>query len=361
MNKAFIFSDLYLCTFPFVEFPLYYELKNKNIDVKYVLQKNDIRTSITNVWSKYEKLDLIIVDKVKDVIKISSEGDLFIIRFCYKGAGGKAAQVLRKHNREVLQYDVGGVDIAFRDCPAKYLSAKSKHLKDRAIKKFPNSYKNVFVTGTIHYDSAYTTRVDRAEFLKSYGLDHNMKFVILTPASPGEAWMPGLKETYKKIVDVIGKRCPDYQIAVKCHPLDYMADMNDLPGVIKKGQHYNNKQSWKELFPDITVIRAEEGYKAIRACDAILNVRSSIAMETALFRKPLININREKYVANWPFDQNVMLDIKMKELASVLNAGNYSVDEDACVNYVTRENCADDGKAYVRTAEAAIKILGGRA
>jgi hypothetical protein len=359
MSKIFIFSDLYLCTFPFVEFPLYHELKNRNLDVRYVLQKNDIRLSIEDVAKKYNELNLITIDKLKDVLEISSKGDLFVLRFCYKGAGGKVASVLRNHGREVLQYDVGGVDIAYRDCPARYLAAKSNHLAGRARKNFP-TYKNVFVTGTIHYDSAYTTEVNRDEFLKSYNLNPDLKLAILTPASPGEAWMPGLKGTYQKIVDVVEKRCPDYQIAVKCHPLDYMADMDDLPGVIKKGQHYDNKQSWKELFPDITVIKPEEGYEAIKSCDYILNVRSSIAMETSSLRKPLININRSDYVTNWPFDKNVMLDIRMKELAKTLNDGKYKVDESSYVNYATRENCADDGKAYVRTADAVIQILKGK-
>lgn len=310
-----------------------------------------------NIAKEYNKLDIILVDKISDLLKISSDGDLFILRFCYKGDGGKAAELLRNNKRKVLQYDVGGIDIRVRACPAQYLTAKSENLKQATIKKFPGQYKEVFVTGTLQYDSAYTTEVNRTEFLESYGIDPEKKLAILTPANPGEAWMIGLKDTYKNIAKIMRKRCPEYQLAVKCHPLDYMIGMPNTPGVIQKGQHYGNKHSWEELFPDITVIKAEEGYKALKACDVVINVRSSLAMEIPMFRKPLINVDRKKYVTNWPFDPKVMMDIEMDDLAYTLNSNTYSINKKACEEYCKRENYSDDGKAYVRTADVAMEIL----
>lgn len=360
MSDVFIFSDLYLCTFPFIEFPLYNEIKNRGIDIKYVLHKDDIRLSLPGIKEEFNKLNLITIDKKSDIIDISSEKSLFISRFCYKGFGGDVVSLLRSKKRKILQYDVGGIDIRVRASPAQYLTSKSQSLKKQTIKKFPKQYKNVFVTGALQYDFAYTTGVDRESFFNSYNLDPNKKLLILTTANPGEAWMPGLKDDYKEIVKIVNEKCNNYQIALKCHPLDYMIGMPNKPGVIQKGQHYNNKPSWNELFPDITVIRAEEGYKAIKACDAILNVRSSIAMETALFRKPLININRHKYVTNWPFDPKVMMDIEMSELEAVLNTNNFGIDEAACLEYCERENFSDDGKAYIRTADAVEKILNNK-
>lgn len=359
MSKVFVFSDLYLCTFPFIEFPLYNELLKNNIDPVYIMHKDDIRFSIPHISEEFKKLNLFKLSNYSDMLDISSPGELFIMRFCYKGVGGDVATLLVKNKRKLLQYDVGGIDIRVRACPGQYLTAKSDSLYTQAKKKFANQYRKIFTTGAIQYDFAYTTKVERKQFFQSYGLDINKKLVILTTANPGEAWMPGLKDDYRKIVEIVSDRCPEYQIMLKCHPLDYMAGMSNKPGVIQKGQHYGNKPSWNELFPDIKVVRAEEGYKALKACDAVLNIRSSIAMETALFRKPLININRHQYTTNWPFDPKVMMDIDLGELAAVLNAGIYSVDEKACKVYCKNENLSDDGKAYVRTANAAIKILSG--
>jgi UDP-N-acetylglucosamine 2-epimerase len=327
MKDVFIFSDLYLCSLP-------------------------------KIKEEFNKLNLITIDKKSDVVDVSSEKSLFVSRFCYKGFGGDVVNLLRHNNRKILQYDVGGIDIRVRACPAQYLTSKSENLKIQVSKKFPKQYKNIFVTGTLQYDFAYTTNVVRKDFFDSYGLDPNKKLLVLTTANPGEAWMSGLKEDYKEIFRIVNDMCyGNYQLVLKCHPLDYMSGMPKKPGVIHKGQHYNNKPSWNELFPNITVIKAEEGYKAIKACDAILNVRSSIAMETALFRKPLININRHKYTTNWPFDPKVMMDIDMCELEAVLNTNIYDIDESACIEYCKRENLSDDGMAYYRTADVVEKIL----
>jgi len=105
------------------------------------------------------------------------------------------------------------------------------------------------------------------------------------------------------------------------------------------------------------VVKAEEGYKAFKACDVVLNVRSSIAMETPLFEKPILHINRAKYTTNWPYSKDVMIDIKMDALANTLNNNNYSVDPKECKKYVERYCFSGDGKSYVRIADVIIKLL----
>lgn len=359
MKKIVIFSDMYLPTFPYLEIPMYEYIRESGTDVVYVLQEGDIRLTDPDLSSVFGNINLKTISSPKKLPSVMENGDLLLMRFAYKLSGGEAALSVKKAGHKILQYDPSGIDIRVRECPAQYLTAKSENLKKLTLKKFPKSYKKIFVTGTIHNDAAATTKVNRNTFMKSYCLDHNKKFVILTPANPGEGWMPGIKDDYEKIIEIVKSQCPNYEIAVKAHPLDYTASMKPQPGIVHKNDHYNGKSSWEHFAPGIKVIKAEEGYKAIKACDAILNVRSSIAMETALFKKPLININRDKYTTNWPFDENVMLDIQMDELAYVLNTNNYGIDEEACSEYVKREAYSDDGLAFVRTADAAIKILHG--
>jgi hypothetical protein len=283
------------------------------------------------------------------------------MRFAYKGVGGDVAQKARSAKKKILMYDPSGIDIRVRACPAQYLTAKSKSLKLATLKKFPKQYKNIFTTGTIHCDAAAVTSVDKKQFMLSYGMNPDKKFVIVTPANPGEmGHQHGISNEYTQIIDIVKNKCPDYEIAVKAHPLDYTASMPAQPGVIHKNNHYENRCSWEVFYPGITVIKADEGYMAIKACDAILNVRSSIAMETALFKKPLININRSKYTTNWPFDSRCMIDISMSELENTLNNDTYNINENACKEYCKRENFSDDGRAYIRTVDAAIKILDGQ-
>jgi len=357
MSKIVIFSSEFMPTFPFIEFPLYNYIKNSGCNIKYILREKDIRLTDPSLYKYYKKLHIETINKPKDILKKIEKDDLLITKFCYKRFDGDVVSLVRGKNIKIFQHDVGGIDVRVRSSVAQYLCVKSESLRRAVLKKFPKHYKNVFVTGTIQYDNAYSTKVDRDEFMRSYGLNPDKKLVILTPANPGEAWMDGLQDDYRKIVNIVRNKCPNYDLIVKGHPLDYTASMPAQPGIIHKNEHYKGKHSWEVWAPQLPVIKAEEGYKALKACDAVLNIRSSLAMETALFKKPLININRNKYTTNWPFDSKVMLDIEMDELAFVLNTNNYSVDEKACEEYVKRENYSGDGRAYVRTADLAIRIL----
>lgn len=361
MPKIVMFSDIFLPTFPYLEMPLYKYLVEKGVEVVYTLQSGDIR--LTDPYMGYyfaNNTNLSVVEVPRHVVNNLNKGDLLLSRFAYKLPAGDVAQRAHSAKHKILMYDPSGIDIRVRSCPAQYLTAKSEALKKATLKKFPKHYKKVFVTGTIHYDAAAITEVNRAEFMKSYGMDPDKRFVILTPANPGElGHQKGVNNEYTQIIETVRKRCPNYEIAVKAHPLDYTASMRLQPGIIHKNEHYDGKSSWEQFAPGIKVIKAEEGYKALKACDAILNVRSSIAMETALFRKPLININRSKYTTNWPFDDGVMIDIEMEDLVHVLNTNNYTVDDEACDDYVKREAFSNDGLAYQRTGDIAIKILNG--
>lgn len=354
MSKVVMFSDQYLPTFPELEVPLYKEIDRiTNGQVVYLLQAGDVRVGQGSFGDGTVRVE--IVSGSKGVLTKLNRGDLLLMRFAYKLLGGKVAQAARSKGHKILQYDPGGVDIRFRAAPAQYLTAKSESLKAAVQKKFPNHYKKIWVTGTIHYDAAQNSHVDREQFMKSYGLDPKKKLALLTPANPGEAWMPGIQADYKKIVQIV-RGCQDYEIAIKAHPLDYTASMEAKPGVIHKNEHYKGKHSWEVFAPGIAVVKPEEGYQSISACDVVLNIRSSLAIEIPLFRKPIININRNKYVTNWPFDNKVMMDIEINKLKEVLESG-CNVDLEECKKYCKRECFSDDGKAYIRTAKIAISIL----
>lgn len=361
MSKIFMFSDMFLPTFPYLEVPLYNCINNQGVEVVYVLQDGDIRLTDPYMGYQFNNLNLKVVKKPKHIPSLMQKGDLLLMRFAYKLVGGDVANAVRAAGHKILMYDPSGIDIRVRACPAQYLTSKSESLKKATLKKFPKQYKNIFVTGTIHNDAAAVTEVDRVEFMKSYGMDPDKKFVILTPANPGElGHQKGVNDEYGEIIKIVQNQCPNYEIAVKAHPLDYTASMKAQPGIVHKNNHYDGKHSWEQFAPGIKVIKADEGYKALKACDAVLNVRSSIAMETALFRTPLVNINRSRYTTNWPFDDGVMMDIEMDELAYVLNTNNYETDANACLEYVKRECYSDDGKAHERTADIAIRILRGK-
>jgi hypothetical protein len=195
-------------------------------------------------------------------------------------------------------------------------------------------------------------------------LHPDKKLAVLCKASQGEiGHQKGVDDEYKQIAEIIRTKCPDYRLLFKCHPIDHLSQYPAMPGVIHKNEHYSNKPSWKTLFPEgIHILKPEEGYKVFSVADVIINVRSSVGMESMLFPTPLLNVNSHKYLTNWPKSDNhgVMKNITMEELERVLNNNEYKVDKEACKQHVLKYcDPVGDGRAYVRTADVICKLLGG--
>ncbi|MFA5023394.1 MAG: hypothetical protein WC523_00355 [Patescibacteria group bacterium] len=352
-----MFSDQFLPTFPYLDIPLYNEIKSRNLQALYVLQEGDYRLIEPSLAVVYQSLDIKIIKKTTEILSLIDKEDILVTRFAYKGVAAKIASSVRSAKRKIIMLDPAAIDISVRECPAQYITAKSQYMKNEILKKFRH-YADIFVTGTIHFDAAATTQVDKIEFMKSYGLDSHKKLALLTPANPAEAnHQIGVDNEYAQIAKIVKDRCPDYELMIKAHPMDYTAKMPVCPGIIHKHEYYKGAYSWEKFAPHAVVVKADEGYKAFKACDVVLNVRSSIAMETPLFEKPLLNINRTKYVTNWPYSKDAMRDINMGELASVLNANAYFANSKGCKEYVTKYCFSGDGKSYVRIADVVVKIL----
>jgi hypothetical protein len=123
MPKIVMYSDLWLPTFPYLDIPLYKELKSRGIDVRYVLQEGDIRL-VDNILSFYPDITQTIA-KPKDVVGLLNKDDLLLMRFVYKGIGGEVAEKARTAGHKILMLDPAAIDLKHRECPAQYITAKS--------------------------------------------------------------------------------------------------------------------------------------------------------------------------------------------------------------------------------------------
>lgn len=358
-----MFSDLYLPTFPFLDLHLYAELK-KHVEVLYILQEGDIRLVLPELAAVYKPIATTI-RKVKHINELLKPEDLLVMRFCYKGPGGDLANAARASKKRILMLDPAAVDLAHRECPAQYITSKSPWMTEQVKKKFHGHYKAIPTVGTIHFDEAWRVNPNKQEFMKAYGLNPNKKLAILCKASQGEiGHQKGVDEEYIRIVETIRQKCSDYELLFKCHPVDHLSQYPMMPGIQHKNEHYSHKPSWEILFPDgINVIRPDHGYAGFKCADVILNVRSSVGMESMLFPTPLINVNSHKYLTNWPKanDPEIMKNIEFKDLERTLNQNEYNVSKDKCLAHVKRYcDPAADGKAYERTADVVVKILQGK-
>ena len=357
MKTIVYFSDIFYPTFPRLEINLVNRLKRR-ADVKFCMFDDDPR--LTKYAKAYEHLDVIPVASVKQVVRLMTKKSLYVSRFDYgKYPAGQAARQSRRLGARVFMHDVAGIDMAVREGPANYVAIKSEWLRGQMRKnRFMRAYDKSFVTGTIHFDEV-AAPVDRAGFNKKYNLDPKKHLLLLTPANPGEVnSQGGIEKDYRRIVQIVSS-LPQYQLMIKGHPFDYSHQYKKSKAIICKVTKYGNKSSW-EVFArkyNIPVCSPEDGYNAIKCCRAVLNIRSSLALEIPMFYKPLININRQKYVTNWVFDPNTMIDIKLKNLKQTLEGKMRPVSKPKCDAYVTRHCCANDGKAYKRIAWAVGQVL----
>lgn len=368
MAKIIMFSDIYLPTFPYLDIPLYRELCSSGVDVSYVLQEGDIRLKecehfhYSDIAQVYGKI-VHVIKKPKELVKLMNKGDLLLIRFAYKNVAGKVAETVRAAGHKILMLDPAAVDLKHRECCAQFITAKSEWMKGCVVKNINKRYNNIFVTGTIHYDAALQKSfIDRTYFMEKLGLNTKKKLAILCKASQGEIGHQfGVDDEYVQIAKLVQTKCKDYELIFKCHPIDHLSQYPCVPGVLHKNEHYNNKPSWTKLFPEgIKILPPELGCEAFRAADVILNVRSSIGMETMLFPVPLLNINSHKYLINWPKSDNngVMKNIKLEQLEEILNSNDYYIDKQACVDHV-KKYCDPfaDGMAYKRIANVAMSLI----
>ena len=363
-GKIVIFSDLFMTTFPTLEIPLFHELIRLGTKTIFVLQEGDYRLVDKELSEIFASIATIVKNPKKDLPNMVEKDDLCVMRFTYKGTGGDTAAAIRSKGSKLLMLDPAAIDIRVRECPAQYITTKSEWMKNQVLKKFPGRYKDIFPVGTIHFDQAAiinSSILDKKEFLRSYDLDDNKKLAILTPSNPAEpGHQKGIGDEYSQIIKIVQAKCPEYNLMVKGHPMDYTACLPACPGIIHKNQHYGNKCSWETFAPGVKIVRPKEGYTSFKLADVVLNVRSSIAMETPFFPTPIINVNRNKYTTNWPDskDPGVMKDIVIEKLSDTLNNNDYCVDADACKKYVLQYcDPKADGKAYERTAEIAVKLL----
>lgn len=355
-----MFSDLFLPTFPYLDLPLYEELKLRGIEVVYVLQAGDVRLITPSLSPAYLPITATI-KKPKHIASLLTVDDLFVCRFGYKGDIQEAIDAIRSKKCRILALDPAAVDVSFRQCQSTYLTSKSPWMTEQINKEFPGAYQKIFTTGTMHFDEAWRVKVDKETFMRSYGFDPKKRLAILCKSSAGEiGHQKGVDDEYKQIAEIV-RKCSDYELLFKCHPIDHHSQYPLAAGIFRKNEHYGQKPSWELLFPEgIRVLKPEEGYMGFKCADVILNVRSSVGMESMLFPTPLININSHKYSTNWPKvnEAGIMKNIELKDLEKVLKNNEYGVNKDKCLEHVKRYcDPVADGRAYARIADVIAGLI----
>ena len=184
--------------------------------------------------------------------------------------------------------------------------------------------KNIFVGGVPQYDDYFLgKRKSREEFFREIGVDPRKKLILYAPI--GLAF----SNTDWEMIDLLcalkaeGKLGADTEIIVRFHPYDRPSpeEIAKRPGLIYEhpGKVFSGKQGeawdWDMSFDELWHLG-----DTLRHADLLICYASSLAIDAAIFDKPIININFE-VVKNLPMIKSATQFYKMTHYKKAIETG----------------------------------------
>lgn len=200
-------------------------------------------------------------------------------------------------NCPILAWDVGGTDVFCSIDFATYICVKGDIWKNWLIKHYDFPEKNVFVTGSPHYDyflhsdkihPKEARPISKEEFIRKYELKDYKKYLLITPTNPSSHKEQFL-ENFKKL-KAIAKFASQRRIKmlIKTYPHDYVYHERSgfytgiyhriFDRTISREPQY---EFIKNHVPIATILESQDHFAALMYCDKLFNMSGShIAWET---------------------------------------------------------------------------------
>ncbi|MCI0440234.1 MAG: hypothetical protein L0177_14055 [Chloroflexi bacterium] len=197
----------------------------------------------------------------------------------------RAAECARGIGKLALQQrDVGGMN-AWPVNP-EWLAVRGAWDRGREALMGHQQPGTIHLTGCVQFDSAAPEyrRLSRSEFFQKYGLDESKKLAVVLSSkpTPRSAFVKGM---YRHICQAVLDNA-DYNLIVKPHPSEY-GDADE--------EAISKTPFWKQLDTEAAVCELEDKYDCFSYCDVIISLPTSIFLEAALFRKPMLYVGMPEY------------------------------------------------------------------
>jgi hypothetical protein len=234
-----------------------------------------------------------------DLLVTSSLGtfdyDYYLMRGARRAGVPTAAVILSWDNTTTRGYPGAASD---------YVITWTELMKREAVEFSDVPEDSIVVGGVAHFDGYFREDpdYDRAEFLRSLGVDPAKRVVLFITKSPnGYAYNPNIGRILGDAV-AAGMLPDDVQVLVRVHPIHYRYKDGKLvyEGAI---------QAFRELAADNPAIVVNEPTirstsvnsdmassdllvlaRLLRSADVVVNIFSTINLEGAIFDKPLVNV-----------------------------------------------------------------------
>jgi glycosyltransferase involved in cell wall biosynthesis len=232
------------------------------------------------------------------------------------------------------------------------IAVMSQFAKDAYIKMgFPPE--KIFVTGQPRFDMVRQKKFNKNQLMTELSISENKGLVVLaTQPLVGSIWA---KQDRKKFIEVVCdamREFPDKQLVIKLHPSENMKTYQKILA---------NRGKDKAI-----VCRDIDLYELLHACELLMTVHSTVALEAMIFDKPVITINLTGKPDLMPYAKSgaAIGVYKEEDLVPAIRDALYSEVtrkklKEARKKFVYEHAYIQDGKASERVANLIIQLMKG--
>ena len=209
----------------------------------------------------------------------------------------------------------------------------------------------VFVTGQPGFDLIWQKEFNRNQLMAELGISENKGLVVLaTQPLIGSTWKREDREKFIEAVCSAMRKFSDKQLVIKLHPDENIDTYQKILA---------NMGEDKAIF-----CRDIDLYELLHACDLLMTVHSTVALEAMIFDKPVITINLTGKPDGFPYAKSgaAIGVYKGEDLVQAIKDALYN--EENCKKltkerkkFVYEHAYIQDGKASKRVANLIIQLI----
>ncbi len=148
--------------------------------------------------------------------------------------------------------------------------ARDAHLRMGAPEK------NVFITGQPRFDLIQRVKTNGREVLEKLNIPAGKGVVVLATQPLHSLWTEEERKEFLETIIEGLEQLPEKQLVIKLHPAEEEEDYRALLG----------KTGWQ-----VVLCRDIDLYALLRACELLITVHSTVALEAMILGKPVITVN----------------------------------------------------------------------
>lgn len=303
MKKICYYCGTFFPKVPYLDYNIYYYLKENNINITFIIKKNDIRlkgtknnkTLLEFNHHKYINIEnLIKIENLDELTNITNKFDLFLctnlaidrLEISYEDFFK-----LIKTKKCIL--DVCGYDIikkGYFNTNVDYFLVKGNIFKEW-LEKLNIPSNHIYVTGSPLFDYCFPHKLkknyktlNKASFCEKYDLDINKKTLLITTTNLKSVRNSMNHQNYLELEKFYKKNKNKYNYILLSYPLDYL--FYETKAKYRRSENKQecpDYQTMQNNFKNLKIIKVNDNYNALKHSNIIFHLSAgALSVETIL-------------------------------------------------------------------------------